>query len=145
MPRPGAVTITVEGLDELRRDLKQAGDRATGRELQKGLKDAAEIVASDARSNVPYGDDRGGHARDTIKAGATMGSAYVSGGKADNPYYGWLDFGSRNPNKQVGPWAHSGAGPKGGRFIYPAIAANSDALVKQVTKAVDTALTKENL
>lgn len=145
MPRPGAVTISVEGLDELRRDLKQAGDKATGRELQKNLKKAAEVVASDARGNVPTGPDRGGHARDTIKAGASTGAAYVQGGRSESPYYGWLDFGSRNPNRQIGPWANSGAGPKGGRFIYPAIAANSDELVKQVHHAVDVALKKENL
>lgn len=145
MPRPGAVTISVEGLDELRRDLKQAGDRATSTELRKELKQAAEIVATDARDKMPYGDDRGGHARDTVKAGATPTAAYVQGGQQVNPYYGWLDFGSRNPNQQIGPWAHSGAGPKGGRFIYPAIADNSDVLVKKVYDAVDTALKKENL
>lgn len=145
MPRPGAITISVEGLAELRRDLKTAGLKATGRELQKELKAAAEIVASDARDRVPIGPDIRGHARDTIKAGATQDSAYVSGGKRENPYYGWLDFGSRNPNKQVGPWRQSGYGPTGGRFIYPALADNSDVLVKKVYNAVDTALTKENL
>lgn len=145
MPREGAISISVEGLDELRRDLKQAGDKATGRELAKHLKNAAEIVASDARNNVPIGPDDFGHVRDTIKAGSTPTSAFVVGGKSESPYFGWLDFGSRNPNKQVGPWAHSGAGPRGGRYIYPAIADNSDELVKQVHDAVDTALKKENL
>jgi HK97 gp10 family phage protein len=140
--RAGAVAISVEGLDELRRDLKQAGDRATSTELRKKLKDAAEIVASDARSEVPVVS---GNARSTVKAGATATSAYVTGGKKENPYYGWLDFGTRSPNQQIGPWRNSGTGPKGGRFIYPAIAANSALLVDKVTDAIDTALKKENL
>jgi hypothetical protein len=142
MARAGAVSISVEGLDELRRDLKQAGDRATSTELRKKLKDAAEIVASDARASVPVVS---GSARSTLKAGATATSAFVTGGKRENPYYGWLDFGSRSPNNQIGPWRNSGEGPKGGRFIYPAIAATSAVLVDKVTDAIDTALKKENL
>lgn len=142
MPRAGAVTISVQGLDELRRDLKQAGNKVEQRKLRTKLKRAAEIVADDARGRVPVVS---GDARSTLKAGATAGSAFVVGGKADSPYYGWLDFGSRTPNQQVGPWRNSGAGPHGGRFIYPAIKANSDELIKQVTDAVDEALTEERL
>jgi HK97 gp10 family phage protein len=142
MARPGAVRISVEGLDELRRDLKQAGDKLEQRKLRTKLRKAAEIVASDARSRMP---SLTGNARSSVKAGAATGAAYVQGGKADQPYYGWLDFGSRTPNKQVGPWRNSGTGPRGGRFIYPALEANSEELVEQVTKAVDEALTEENL
>lgn len=164
MAREGAIRISVEGLDDLRRDLKAAGNKVEQKKLKEKLKKAAEVVASDARSRVPTGPDAGGHAADTIKAGSTATSAFVVGGKATNPYYGWLDFGSRTPRGgfsngrigqtsaararngfRVGPWAGSGAGPKGGRFIYPAIEANSDELIRQVTKAVDEALTEENL
>lgn len=165
MAREGAVQISVEGLDELRRDLKAAGDKNLSRKLRARLKKAAEVVAADARSRVPVGPDVGGHATDHIKAGSTTTSAFVIGGKADNPYYAWLDFGSRTPNGgkftrgrigqtaaaraaagvRVGPWANSGAGPKGGRFIYPSIEANSDELIEQVTAAVDEAFKEEDL
>ena len=165
--RAGSVKITVQGLDELRRDLKAAGDegKTLGRELKRRLKKVADTVAADARGRVPYGPDRGGHARDTIKGGSTATSAYVQGGKAENPYYGWLDFGRRTPNGgafsagrsgraaqiransgiRVGPWANSGTGPRGGRFIYPAIEDNSKKLIQEVGAALDATLKKENL
>ena len=134
MPRP---EIRVTGLADLRRDLRRAGDMENLRELREGLRDAADVVAQEARTRVPV---RSGAARDSIRATAGGNTAYVKGGKARVPHYSWLDFGSRTPNRgnprSVGPWSGTGAGPTGGRFIYPAI----DAKEREVTAAVATAL-----
>ena len=62
---------------------------------------------------------------------------------AEAPYFPWLDFGSRDPrtgNSRVeGPWRGSGTGPKGGRFIYPAIEAKWDEVVNAAGEAVENA------
>jgi hypothetical protein len=158
--------IQVEGLTELRRDLRKAADSGISKRLTRDLKNAAKVVANDARSRVPDGPPRNGHARSTIKAGANQKGAYVQGGRNAIPYYGWLDFGSRTPNggiltgqsrsqrralarqvngQRVGPWAGSGTGPKGGRFIYPAIEANQTRIVRETANAVDKALKEVNL
>lgn len=135
--------VQVDGLRELRRSLRQAQDLEDLRDLRDGLKDAANIVARDAQGRVP---SRTGRARDSIRATAGGNTAYVKGGKARVPYYGWLDFGSRTPNRgnsrSVGPWSGSGKGPNGGRFIYPAIDAKRDEVVELVAEAVEHALSR---
>jgi HK97 gp10 family phage protein len=140
--------IRVDGLKELRRDLR-AADRKVDRKLATKLKRAAEIVAADARDRVPTGPGAGGHAADSIKAGVSGPKAFVKGGGDAVPYYGWLDFGTRSPNtgqpRSVGPWAGTGKGPAEGRFVYPAIEANSEEVTNQVRKAVDEALNEVNL
>jgi len=160
------IGVKVEGLAELRRDLKKASDSGLNKKLTRRLKRAAEIVATDARQRVPVGPERNGHVRSSIKAGANMKGAYVQGGRNAFPYYGWLEFGSREPRRgrltgqsraerralarqvggaRVGPWTASGVGPKGGRFIYPAIEANERRLVSETRAAVDEALREVRL
>lgn len=48
------VTVQVEGLDELRRALKQA-DSNLVKELRKGLTDAAKLVVAEAKSRAAKG------------------------------------------------------------------------------------------
>ena len=116
------------------------------RELRDGLKDAADVVAQEARSRVP---SRTGTAKDSIRATAGGNTAYVRGGKARVPYYGFLDFGSRNAvhgnPRSVGPWTGSGSGPRGGRFIYPAIDAKERQIAELVAEAVGRALDRLDL
>lgn len=127
------VTIRVEGLAELRRALTRLGDIEARGDLRDGLKEAAGIVAREARSRVP---SRTGRAAASVRPVAGGNKAYVAGGKKAVPYYGWLDFGSRTPRmgnaRSVGPWTGSGKGPSKGRFIYPAL----DAKERQVVDAV---------
>lgn len=135
--------VRVEGMRELRRSLRTAQDTDGLRELREGLRDAANVVVRDAQGRVP---SRTGRARESIRATAGGNSAYVKGGKARVPYYGWLDFGSRRPNsgqsRSVGPWSGTGGGPRGGRFIYAAIEAKERQIVELVGEALERALSR---
>lgn len=136
----------VDGLAALRRDLKAAGDLEGLAEMRDGLKAAARVVADDAKGRVPR---KSGRAADSIRAGASGARAYVAGGKASVPYYGWLDFGSRRPQhgqpRRVGPWAKSGTGPPGGRFIYAAVDARQRDVVDLIERAAGRALERLDL
>ena len=140
MPKP---EIRVEGLGQLRRALRQVEDPAPLGELRQGLKQAADIVATEAKRRIP---SRSGRARSAVRAVSSGNQALVVGGKKNVPYYGWLDFGSRTPvtgnPRTVGPWSGSGTGPSGGRFIYPAIEAKERQVVDAIDDAVGAVLRK---
>lgn len=128
--------IRVEGLKELRKSIAKLPEVKAG--LRQDFLDIGKKIASDAAAQVPKVS---GRAAGSLRAGVSGNNAYVAGGKANVPYFGWLDFGSRNPKsgqaRSVGPWAKSGKGPKGGRFIYPAIARNEKEIKKAALKAFD--------
>lgn len=87
-------------------------DKGLPNELRKGLKGMAEKVAVRARRKVPV---LTGRAQRSIRAGASGSSAYVKGGGARVPYYGWLEFGgSITKGKVVRDRV------AGGRYLYPA-------------------------
>lgn len=138
--------VNIDGLRELRRDLKKAEQIEDFTELRLGLKRAADVVAQDAKRRVPV---RSGRARDSIRATSGGTRAYVVGGKAKVPYYAWLDFGSRSARsgrtRSVGPWTKSGDGPEGGRFIYPAFEATQTEVERIVREAINNALNKLDL
>lgn len=133
--------LYVEGLGELRRSLKKCEQVEDSAELQAGLKAAAEIVASDARLRANAFSFT---AADTIRATSGGNRVYIVGGKSALPWYGWGDFGSRTPKfgqaRSVGPWAHSGPGPKGGRWIYPALEHERHNVEEAVADALDKAV-----
>lgn len=110
-------------------------------DLRGGLKAAAEIGASDARSKAAGFSSR---AAQTIRATSSGNRAYIVGGKAVRPWYAWADFGSRTPrrgnSRSVGPWKGSGKGPEKGRFIYPAIDDQEPQIVAAIELAVFHAL-----
>lgn len=129
--------IEIEGLAAFRRGLRQI-DPQLAKDFRQEILPIARRVADDARGRVPQ---KSGRAAGSIRGGVSGNNAYVAGGKKAVPYYGWLDFGSRRPVKgnprSQGPWSGSGRGPKGGRFIYPAIAANREDIAKQAAEAID--------
>lgn len=131
------IRVEVEGLATVRRQLSALGQAEDRAELRRGLKAAAGIVAEEAKRRLP---SRSGRARASLRAQAAGNRALVVGGKSTVPYYGWLDFGSRNPRsgqpRTVGPWASTGAGPAQGRAIYPAL----DDKRREVEDAVDEAM-----
>jgi hypothetical protein len=87
-------------------------------------------------------NSRTGNAIASIRSKGDIGGASVIEGGSSAPYMKWLDFGSREPRtgntRAEGPWRGSGAGPKGGRFLYPAIEAKWD----EVREAADEAVAK---
>lgn len=131
--------VRIEGIKELRRSLNQI-DKELTKEFRGELKKIGDDVAADARRRVP---SRSGKAAGSIRSGVSGANAYVAGGKKSVRYYGWLDFGSRNPQRgnprSAGPWKKSGTGPKGGRFIYPAIDQNRPEIHRRAVAAMEQA------
>ena len=129
--------ITVTGVRELQTALKRLGEAEASAQLKGALHDAADLVAVRARGKVP---SRSGRAAGSIKSGASGTSSYVKGGGGSVPYYGWLDFGTRNPvygnSRNVGPWSGSGHGPDKGRFIYPALDENKTKVLELISKGI---------
>jgi hypothetical protein len=141
---PGAFRI--EGITELRAALRELGQVEDAKEFQQGLKDAAGIVAREAKLRANTFSFR---ASDTIRAGSSGRNAYVAGGKGSLPWYGWADFGSRIPvrgnPRSRGPWSGSGRGPARGRFIYPAFDATEREVAEKVADAIDVAAQRAGL
>lgn len=100
----------------------KAIDKALPKEISKGMKEAAEIVATEARANTPKIT---GRAAASIKAkGAQRGAAVAFGGPKA-PWFSWLDYGGSTKVPGHGrrvsrPFIQSG------RYIYPAIASTKD-------------------
>lgn len=86
------VGIRLEGGARLRRTLRQAG--LDMKDLSAVNKRAANIVAAKARQDVPYGPDKNGHLRSTIRTSATQRAGTVRVGDKKRPYaapdhWGW--------------------------------------------------------
>lgn len=89
------VYANVSGLREIRRDLISA-DKRYGPELRKVLKETAEIVASDARMDIPV---LTGKAKKSLKAG-TSGAASVIRGGQNRPLLRMARLRWNNPTKR---------------------------------------------
>jgi len=104
--------IQVTNLRELRTRLRTI-DRQLPRRLRVALNKAADIVADEARSNVPV---RTGKSRRSVRSVSTQRSARVKAGGARVPWFPWLDYGGRvGPNDSVYR-EHK----REGRYVYPA-------------------------
>lgn len=132
--------IQIEGFKDLRAALRKI-DPELAKDFRKTLLPIAQDVAAVARSRVPV---KSGAAAATVRGGVSGNTVYLQGGKGIVPYFGWLDFGSRNPvrgkSRSVGPWVKSGFGPKEGRFIYPAIYEKQAEIEARVAAAMDDIL-----
>lgn len=131
--------VQVEGLARFRRDLKKIDPELT-KQLRVDLLDIAREIVSETAQRVPKVS---GRAAGSLRAGVSGNNAYIAGGKQSVPYYGWLDFGGRTPVKgnprSVGPWAKSGPGPRGGRYLYPTIRRNEREITEKAQSAFDKA------
>lgn len=132
-----AAEVEVDGLKRLRAGLRKI-DPELVKEFRQSLLPIANRVADAARGRVP---SKSGRAAGSIRGGVSGNNAYVQGGKKAVPYFGWLDFGSRDPKsgnpRSVGPWAGTGAGPARGRFIYPAIDDNRTNIEQAAVDAIE--------
>lgn len=126
-------------MKETRGALKALSQDATWKpELRAVNKDAAEIVADDARTKAGQAGRNlaGGLAKlgsrgvASIRALASQTKAQVAGGGASVPWYGGSDFGSGGGYRQFPPAL------KKGRFIYPAIDDSMDEVLRVYTRGI---------
>lgn len=112
------VTLTVRGLSEFSRDLRQL-DNELPKALRLVLNDVAEQFIGEVRPHIPR---RTGAARASLKPRSSRTQVRVSVGGRRAPYYPWLDFGGRvGKNRSVKrPFL------KHGRYIYNAYFKNRD-------------------
>lgn len=134
------IGIAFDGLNAFRRDLKKIDD-TLAKELRVDLLVIAREIARETAQRVPIGAT--GRAAGSVRASVSGTNAAIRAGKADVPYYGWLDFGSRTPQqgnpRSVGPWKRSGPGPQGGRYIYPTIRRNQREIKEKAEEAFEKA------
>ena len=113
--------IEVEGLKELSRDLKKL-DKELLKELKAVNKDAAEVVATEARVLVPV---RSGRLKSSIKASGTQAAGLVRAGKAGVPYTKVIHFG----------WARHNIKPQ--PFLYEALDKRKSEVYERYEKQVN--------
>lgn len=130
-------SVKVSGLRELATALRRV-DAELPKELKARFLVIAQRVVGDVQQRMPH---RSGRAQGSVKARASVRGASIAAGGRAAPYYQWLDFGG-----SVGRGHHPGGGgaikrsmPKGGRYIYPAIAGARDDLGAAVERAVQEA------
>lgn len=124
---PGTITIRVEGLRELRADLKRV-DATLPRELNKQLKRSAEPVRALAAARAPH---RSGALARSIKI-RTSGSKLFLSSKL--PYAKTVHFGGRHPlfgNKDH--WFSNPRRP----FLQEAINARADSVERDLADTVE--------
>lgn len=94
-----AITVRVEGLDELRKVLRQVADK----ELQSALKDvhreAARVVVEKALPNVPV---RSGRLKRSVRALASQRSGRAVAGSKPVPYAAAIHWGRKRGGVIVG-------------------------------------------
>lgn len=123
--------LKIEGLRDLQRALK-ALDGESQKKIRVALNDVADTVAAGASRRVPV---RTGKARASLRAQSSQREARVMGGSKKVPYYGWLEFGGTVGRVGAGGGAHRRY-VAGGRYIYPAYAANREPIYKAVEQAM---------
>lgn len=128
--------VQVDGLRELRRELKRAGERFP-RELREANRDAAELVARSARRRAPRGPHEGGGriqpVVSSIRALASQRAGQVAIGGARAPHGPPLEFGGTLRRFHSQARTRVTAQP----FLYPAIAAEQDEVVEFYGDAID--------
>lgn len=128
-----AQSVTVTGLRELRRGLKEAEATAPKKLQQTNKAFAAELVP-EARSRLASHTPRAGsRAAGTIRALASATRAQLAGGTAAVPWYMGHEWGSSRFRQFPGK-------NSGGYALYPTVEANRERLVERYTKALDELL-----
>ena len=120
-------SIRVLGLNKAIRALKEVGVPA--KEVAAAGKNAAEIVAGEARTLVPV---RSGRLRDSIRTGSQQRKVIVRAGGARVPYANPIHWG----------WFRRGIKPN--QFFSRAIAGKIDAIYKQYFDNLQRLLDKYN-
>lgn len=120
--------IRIGGLRDFQAALKQM-DGESQKQLRVVMNDVAATVASGAARRVP---SRTGRARASVRVMSSQREARVAGGTAKAKYYGWLEFGGRIGRNK----ATSRPFVRGGRYMYPALAANRDGITRALEEGL---------
>jgi len=138
-------TVTVEGLDEFRRELRKLDEKGLIDELKDANYDVAKLVVGRAQQNASSRMERSAAA--SMRPSRQAARAQVTGGGADVPFFGGAEFGAmRNQRRQTPrgtvtgwnqfqPWRGSGSGA--GYFLYPAIRESTDDIVEMYGEAIE--------
>lgn len=123
--------VRVENLKELKRSLKGA-DKEVKSAMRKGNKEAAQIVAAQAKIEAPV---RTGRLAAAIKAAAGLGDASVRAGGAKVPYAGPIHFGwMTRPNRSRG-WRGGPIHPQ--PFLFKAMSKKYGDVLKRYEELLD--------
>ena len=121
--------ITVTGLREFQRALKQM-ETGLPKQIRVALNQASVLVVKYAGDRMPR---RSGAAQASLQARSTQRVARVALGGRRAPYAPWLDFGGQGRIK-----GRPAERPfhKGGRYVYPGLAANRDEITEVMSSAL---------
>jgi hypothetical protein len=163
----GALSIRIDGIEDVVASMR-AMDRGLPREMAREMGFEAQEIVGKIKRSIPSDSGRAAASvRTTQRANRSGVSVFVKGGGARVPYFGWLDFGGKLPDKRpntkkalswpglVGPKGQ----PKGvlyakgaertklkdGRYIYPAIRRHRGELEQAMVDAVDRAKQRAGL
>ncbi|MFJ4666729.1 HK97-gp10 family putative phage morphogenesis protein [Kitasatospora purpeofusca] len=132
-----AFTVRVEGLDELKRALRQLKDSDLNKAVREVNKAAAEIVKPEARKTAPSGHRsrkdnkryKPGKLEKSITVLASANSAVVKAGSSSRvPYAGAIHFGF--PRRHIRP----------NRFLFRAMARTSDQVSETYEREISEVL-----
>jgi phage gpG-like protein len=132
MPRPGEITVHVDGIREMQRELRRV-DPEIARELRPALKTAADVALPAARALAPR---RTGRLAASLRASVSGSTARI---RSPLPYAGVQHWGGT-------------IRPRGTpilirrtEFISRAVARNEERIVDELGDAIDTVLRRHNL
>lgn len=101
------ITVTVDGLDGLRKALRQVGDRDLQKALMRANKTASEVVVKAALPNVPV---RTGRLKASVRALGSQRSGRAVAGAASVPYAAAIHWGRKARGViQSRPFLHDAA------------------------------------
>jgi hypothetical protein len=98
----GPIAVQVDGLRDLRRELRRAGDQFP-RELREANLEAAQVAVPFVRRFAPVGPHQGGGSVRpiiaSIRAGASQRAGYVAAGGARTPHAAVWQWGGTIPRR----------------------------------------------
>ncbi len=123
--------VRVRGGARLMAELGVFG-RSLPRVVKQAAREAALPVASDAKTRMPTGPAKGGHARSSIRVATSRGGVAIRGGGRRFEYYPWLEFGGRVGRRKS---VHR-TRIKAGRYLYPSLVANRPAIERNMNRLI---------
>lgn len=125
MTRKKAGVVAVDGLDDLRRELRKLNEAGLIDELKDANKAVADLVVTRAQGKTSTRMER--RAAGSLRSSRQAARAQVVGGSAKVPFFGGAEFGALR-YRQFRPW--TGSNSQSGYFLYPAIRESTDDIVE---------------